>query len=306
PLRRDIGRPHATAGIAPVAASALRAISPAMALLIVGAILVISAVIMVATEMWDTMAPGARLATVALPMALCYGAAAFVRSRGLTSERVAAVLALVGGCLAPFAAWIALGMTAPIEAFDRDLAMWIAVATAIGLVVQLATLAWLNNAVLTAPPSVSFVWLLAVLIEHTWPKSGSGAPVSSAIAVAGLALTIAGYAYARRGKPGHAIAPNIIGAVACLMGVTVLGAEVGSAWNVVAIVLPLVLILAASRAPFRPHLWAGAAFLVINIFRVGFSEFSETAGLPLTLLGCGLASLLTGYVVHRVRREYAG
>jgi hypothetical protein len=272
-----------------------------MALLIVGGILVLSAVVLVASETWDEFTPGLRLAIVALPMALCYAAALGLRARGLAAEWITSSLAFVGACIVPFAAWLAICL-GPMGHDTTAGAM--ALAAAIGLVAQVATAILLRAPALTLPPSLTLVWLAGTLAEFLWASSGSGTRISASIACAGLVLTALGYRLGRTGLNGHAIGPNVIGALAALLGLTVLAAEHEGIWDVVSIGVPAMLIVAAPLRPFRPHLWAGALFLVVGIFRFGLSHFADSAGLPVTLLGCGLASLLIGYVVHRVRKEH--
>jgi hypothetical protein len=304
-FRRDLDGSTDGAKVSRQGILGLRALSPSMALLIVGGILVVSAVVMAATQLWDTLTPLGRLSVVAVPAALAYGSAAYLRARRMVGDWLVTGLALVGSCLAPFVVWLALGMSEPMAPEERRLAFFGALATGTGLIIQLATLAWLRAAPLTIPASLDLVFCAGWLAEATVPERGSGAHVSLAFMAAGAVLMAAGQVLMRRGLPRHAIAPNGIGVAVALFAMTVLGAEHHGPYNVLSLIVPVGLIFAACSPALRVYLWAAAAFLVINIFRVGLSEFAQTAGLPVALLGCGLASLLTGYVVHRVRHEYA-
>lgn len=304
-LRGDI----TTSAAAPDARPAPRwpgaALTPSMALLLIGGILVVSAIVMVVTELWDGLSPSGRFAVVAVPAALFYACAASFRIRKLTSDWVAASFALIGACMAPFVVWLALGMTLPMDAGHAAEAGWVAIAAGVGLVVQIATLAWLRSAALTVPPSIALVWLAASLAEWLWSGSSSGAHVSVAVIVAGVLLMGAGQAFVQRGCRRHALAPNFVGVAVALFGITVLAAEQKSLYEALSLAAPIGLIVAACRPRFRPYLWAGAVFLVINTFRVGLSQFGTTLGLPIALLMSGLVTVVIGYVVHRVRKEYA-
>ncbi len=280
------------------------ALTPSMALLLIGGLLVISAVVMVATELWDDLIPAGRFAVVAVPAALMYLSAAFLRLRRMTSDWVPAAFALVGAGMAPFAVWLALGMTKDFVP-EKDMAMWVAIASGVGLAVQLATLAWLRAPALTVPPSATLIWLAGSLAEWLWPHNPSGEPVSVALVLSGVLLMVAGQAFGRYGHARHAIAPNAVGVAIAMCGLTVLAAEQKGLYDALALAAPIALIVAACKPQYRPYLWAGAAFLVVNTFRFGLSRFATTLGLPIAVMMCGLVSMIIGYVVHRVRKEYA-
>ncbi len=304
-LQADVGSatPKSTARIARMRHGAL---SPATALLVIGGILVVSAVVMVATELWDDMMPFGRFAVAALPAALCYGAAALLRSRRMASDRWIGGLSLIGSCLAPFVIWLAFGMTEEFEP-RGSLAGWVSLAAALGLVIQIATLAWLRYAALTLPPSAGLVFLAGSLAEWLDIGSRAGERTPLALTLAGVALMACGQTFMSRGQHSHAGAPNAIGVAAAMVGLTVLGAESNgrAVYEIISLLAPLALIFAACTRRFRVYLWAGAAFLVINTFRVGLSHFGSSLGLPIVLMMCGSASILIGYVVHRVRKDFA-
>ncbi len=282
----------------------IRAFTPSMAFLLIGAILVVSSVVMLVTHFWEEMGGYDRLAVVGLPAIISYAVAEWTRRRHTGSPWVQALFATVGSCLAPFVVWLAL--RAPGSAEDlqqRDVAYLVSLATAGGLLLQLSAIVRFGFAILTLPASVTFVWMAGATSEYFWAHSRNGVAVAAALAVAGVLLMAWGQGFTRQGLTWHARAPQLVGALALLFGFTVLGAEVGSAADWWAIAVPLLLILSASRPQFAPHLWPAAVFLVINIFRIGLERFADSAGLPVTVLLCGLASMAVGYVVHRVRRE---
>lgn len=291
PARAD--RPHG-----------LAVFTPAMALVVVGGILVVCAVVLVVAQFWEDLGPVGRFATVGMPMLALYAAAIALRRTGRAEQWLSDGFALIGACLAPFAAWLALGMARSMpEADSPEGAGWMALATGIGLLVQLITARAFRGAALTLPPSASLLWLAVALPSAFMPDRYSGYATSWSIAGAGLLLMAAGQVLIAAGLSRHAIAPNLLGVVGFLMGVSVVAAEYEGAAYLVAIAVPLALVLFASNARLRLYLWPAAVFLVFNIFHAGFAQFEESAGLPITLLGCGLASLAVGYLVHRVRKD---
>jgi len=139
--------------------------------------------------------------------------------------------------------------------------------------------------------------------ECVWHNATSGAPISIAIALSGALLMVCGHVFDLRRFQNYGRWPHLIGVVALLLGFSILGTELGALWDLIAALVPLALILAASRRRFAVYLWPAAVFLVISIFRIGAQRFADTAGVPLTLLVCGVASMVVGYVVHRVRDQ---
>jgi hypothetical protein len=304
-LLDDLGSAEAPSEVGGSGRLASRVFSPAMALVAVGGILVVGAVVLIAAQLWDELAPAGRFSTVGVPTLLLYGIASYLRATNRTARWFADGLALIGACLVPFAIWLALGMTRDMpDPGSSEATGWLALATGLGLIVQLATAASYRGPALTLPPSCSLIWLTVTLPPALMAPKTSHA-TSWALTVAGLVLMGVGQVLTASRRHGHALAPHLLGAVAALFGVTVLAAEHEGGVYAAAIGAPLALVLAASHPLMRIYLWPAAVFLVINIFHVGFAHFQESAGLPITLLGCGLASLAAGYVVHRVRKEYA-
>ena len=281
------------------------ALSPSMALLLIGGILVVSAVVMVATELWEDLTPAGRFAIVAVPTLLFYCFAAILRARRMTSEWVSGALALIGACMAPFAVWLALGMTLSITS-DRSMASSVSTAAGVGLVIQIATLGWFRSALLTVPPSVTLVWFAASVAEWLQPHRSADSPTLAVVILSGMCLMAAGQAFIRRGYVRHAVAPNAVGVGVAMLALTVLASNDQGLYDALSLAAPMALIIAACKPQFRSYLWAGAVFLVINTFRFGLSHFATTLGLPIAVMMCGLVTIVIGYVVHRVRNEYSG
>ncbi len=305
-LLDDIGATDAMPGAPGSGRLASRVFTPGMALLVVGGILVVGAVVLIVAQLWDSLSPAGRFRTVGVPVLLLYGVGAYLRRTRLAAKWLSDGLVLIGACLVPFALWLAFGMTRNMPEPDSYAgAGWVALATGLGLLVQAGTAAAFRGPALTFPPSCSLVWLAVTLPSAFSYRHGADHATPWALTAAGLALMAIGQGFAASRRHTHALAPHLLGSIAALFGITVLAAEHEGGVYAAAIAAPLALVLAASHPRFRIYLWPAAVFLVLNIFHVGFAHFEKSAGLPITLLGCGLASLVAGYVVHRVRREYA-
>jgi hypothetical protein len=277
--------------------------TPAMALLLIGAILVVCAVVILVASVWEGIGGLGRLTVVALPAVLSYGIGGWLERRDAASPWVVSLLGMVGSSIAPFAVWLAIGAAVGTNPRGDEDACRVAIAAFGGLVIQVAALAWLRSAVLTAPAAITTVYMAGAIGECVWPNARSGAPISIAIALSGAVLMVCGQVFDLRRLENYGRWPHLIGVVALLLGFSILGTELGALWDVLAALVPLVLILAASRPRFAVYLWPAAVFLVISIFRIGGQRFADTAGVPLTLLLCGVASMVVGYVVHRIRNQ---
>jgi hypothetical protein len=286
-------------------------IGPGIMLLVIGAILVASAVAMVATQLWDTIGGAGRVAAIWLPTLALYGAGGALGRRG--SGRIpSAALLFFGAAIVPFAVWV-LASEAPMPldlccsalgVVDHGLARALAVAVTT-FAVHAATLARFRHAVLTLPASGSWLAILPIAAEGCFPDARHGAYISVGLLAAGLALMGAGQAADRRGFPMHAVAPDVLGSMAAMMATTIIGADLGGAWEVLAGSAPLALIAAGCDPRRQRYLCAGTLFLILNIFRIGVERFGHSAGMPVALLVCGSLTIAVGLMVHRIRKEYA-
>jgi len=121
----------------------------------------------------------------------------------------------------------------------------------------------------------------------------------------GLLLMGVGLYHAQRQQPTYAAMPDLVGTFTALGALVFLGADGHQPeWEVLALLASLGAIVASVYRKNQTYLFAGAIYLMINIFWIGFEYFENTAGLPLTLLVCGGLSMALGYGVHRVRKEY--
>lgn len=277
--------------------------NPAAALLLIGGILAISAIILILGNIWENMTPWGRFAVVAAPMVLLYLTGAFLRRTQLVSPWFSDGLFFIGGSLAPFAVYLAFAMVRRIPSLADEPTVWHVTAVATGLVVQVATAMFVKGPSLTLPPSLSAFWL-----TFLWPTAFFGERIGERVIpwmlmLTGAALIAAAQVLYSRGLVRHAPLPSYVGAVALPLGSIILAAQVRGGAFIVSILIPLVMVLAGSLHRLRVLLWPAAVFLVVSIFHAGFEYFRKSVGLPLTLLGCGFLSLIAGYAVQRVQRS---
>lgn len=280
--------------------------SIAMAFMVVGGILVVTAAVIVLSQLWETFTDFGRFAVVATPAVLLYIIAAVLRRKRMVATWMCDGLTLIGSQLTPFVVWLALDVLLEIPApGERGTALWQCLAVGVALVLQTVTAVLVRSAVLTLPSTISVIWLAGALVDGLREATAGHTGIYHGVAfvVAGIVLMAAGQVLMHYRLPRHAVAPNLGGSITMLMGLTNLGTDYKRAMSFVALLTPLTMILLASRDRMRPYLWPAAVFLVVNIFVLGVEHFRESVGLPLTLLGCGLVSLLAGYIVQRVQHS---
>jgi len=284
-----------------------RGFTPAMALVLVGGILVVCAAVLAMASLWESLTQWARFGVVGMPTILLYAAGIALRRTRLTSLWLSDGLTLIGAFLVPLAVWLLLGLFVELPNPGGDAAVsWLSVTGGVSFVLQASTAAGTRAPIHLLPPSLTLLWLALIL-----PITLLGEPrgenwIPWAILGAGLFLLMTGRLFHRSGHTAHSLIPNIVGALALPFGGTILAAKYEGAFFAIAIVIPLTQVLLASVPSLRAMLWPGAVFLIFNIFHIGLARFQHSVGLPLSLLGCGLASLLVGYLVHRIQRDSGG
>jgi hypothetical protein len=274
--------------------------TPGMVLLYLGGILILTAVIIVASDVWKELGKEGRLAIVAVPVAALYGMGAYLFRLDM-GRRVTGTVLLLFACLAAPAVFflavdLLLGGTGGGEAYVT--------VTAATLVLHAVTLAAFRSPVLTIPYPFSLIWLMGSVGDAVAPRSSEMA-VWVAVLLGGLALMALAIVTRLQGKPSYAAMPDVVGTFTALFALTALG-EGGhrAAWEAVAILACLAAIAASVFRKSQVYLVAGSLVLMVNILAVGFELFANAVGLPITLLVSGTLIILAGYAVQRVRHEY--
>jgi len=253
---------------------------------------------------WVGLGPSGRFALVLLPTVALYYVGVYLH---LTERqrRAAADQVLFAACLlVPWTLLLGALWVAPDSALDPGV-LW--VIAAVTLAIHLGTLYRFPSQLLTIAYPLTLIWLAMETVAVVTPEghSLSSNGVGGALLASGLVLLAAGIYHAQQQKPAYALAPDVVGVLALLIGLATLGADGHHpGWEFLSFVASLGLIAGSVPQKNQIYLLAGAVFLTINIFWIGFEYFGESAGLPLTLLICGALSMAAGYMVHRVRKEH--
>ncbi len=253
---------------------------------------------------WPDLGPSSRFALVFLPTVTLYYVGVRLHLKERERQATADVMLLAGGLLAPWTLLQAALWVSPDNALEPA-ALWII--AAVTLAIHVETLHRFPSPLLTILYPFTVIWLAMETAAVATPEghSLSSSGVGGALLASGLVLLVAGIYHAQQQKPAYALVPDIVGVLALVIGLATLGADGHHpGWEFLSFVASLGLI--AGSVPQKNHIYllAGAIFLTINIFWIGFEYFGESAGLPLTLLICGALSMAAGYMAHRVRKEH--
>jgi hypothetical protein len=280
-------------------------LTPGLVLLFIGGILVLSAVIMLLAQSWKELGEAGRAAVGLLPTLALFGWAGYLKARAPSQRSTAALLAFFACLLTPLALWLlvdALTGGGPGDHISKDTAVFVALLT---LAVHVGALAAFRSPLLTLPYPLSALWLaIQAAVLATGPSGGAG-PAGAALILAGVLLMAAGYAAAASGRPTYAAMPDLFGSLALMSGLTTLGADGHKpGWELLMAAGSLGFVAASVWRRNQRYLLTGALFTIISVFDLGFEYFEDTAGLPVTLIVCGLLSMGVGFAVQRVRKEY--
>lgn len=274
--------------------------TPGMVLLYLGGLLILTAVLLIASDLWKDLEVWGRFEMVAVPVAALYAVGAYLFRRD-GGYRAAGTVLLLFACLGvPAVLFLGLdlwshGMAA------RDVSLIVATAT---LVVHAASLSAFHSPVLTIPYPFALIWVMWSAGDVVSERRGAHT-VLVAMLLGGLALMVLAILTRLQRKPAYAAVPEAVGTFTALIALTLLGdAGRNAGWETVAIAACLGAIAASVFRRNQIYLMAGSLLLMANILAIGFEGFEHAVGLPIALSSCGLLIIAVGYVVQRVRQEY--
>lgn len=273
-------------------------LTPGMVLLYLGGILILSAAIMLGSELWSNLDKSGHFILVLLPTLALYFGGAYLCSQS-DSRRLAGLGLLFFGCLmVPM--MLALGQSLLLG--DIHSGTGIAL---LSLVIHLTTLLVFRSPLLTIPVPMTFLWFVGAAADDATSGSGEGHAVMGSLVVAGLVL-VGIAAWLRESKlPAYAAVPEVVGVWVALGTLVILGMDGKQpGWETLSVILCLAALVASVYRRSQIYLMAGAIMLMINIFAIGFEYFGDSVGLPFTLILCGALSIGIGYGIHRVRKDY--
>lgn len=274
--------------------------TPGMVLLYLGGLLILTAVIIIASDVWKELGEGGRVAMVGVPVAALYGVGAYLFRLDM-GRRVTGTVLLLFACLAaPAVFFLAVDLILGGPG-GTEVPVIVAAAT---LVLHAATLTAFRSPVLTIPYPFSLIWLMGSAGDVVAPRSGE-MTVWVGVLLGGLALTALAIVTRLQSKSSYATMPDVVGTFTALFALTALG-EGGhrAAWETLAYLACLGAIAASIYRKSQVYLIAGSLILMLNILAVGFELFAHAVGLPITLLVSGTLIIGAGYAVQRVRHEY--
>ena len=278
--------------------------TPGMVLLYLGGILILTAALMLVSQFWQDLGRWGRFALVLMPTAGLYAYGGW-RYSAAKEGRLGALVMVFFGCLvAPLA--FGLGLDAITQGHvDSGGMVMVALAS---LALHLASLYLFRSPVLTIPYPLALLWVFGQVGDASLGSgyhSGEERLVFGCVLAGGLILVAIGAYLGQVRRHAYAAVPDLVGSFAALLSIFILGVDHHEHfWQALLIVASLGALAASVYRRNQTYLFAGAIFLMVGIFSIGFEYFENTAGLPLTLLICGALTIAVGFGVQRVRKEY--
>lgn len=280
-------------------------VTPGLVLLLTGGLLVVSAVAMLLANAWEDLGESGRAAVAVAPTFLLFAWAGWLRSRSPEQRSTTALLTLFACLLTPFALWLLLDPVFCPGTSTQAEEPLLAVTAGLSLLIDLGALAIFRSPLLTIPYPLTTIWLVIQLAVLVSTGSREAEAIGGLAIAGGACLLVAGWWATHRRRPAYAAVPDLVGSLMAMVGLNVL-ASIGdhSPLQLLMALASIGLIAASVWRRNQAYLFTGALYTVISVFVLGFEYFEDTAGLPATLIVCGLLSMGIGFAVQRVRKEY--
>ncbi len=127
------------------------------------------------------------------------------------------------------------------------------------------------------------------------------------VLVTGLSYMLLGYSFRNNSLSSFTRPLYTIGALGFLMAAFALGGfdrDTFTLWEFMFPALCFGFIFLSTMVRSNEFLFAGSFFLMVDIFKITSDYFTDSFGWPLSLILCGIALIVIGFVTLRVQKKY--
>lgn len=258
--------------------------------------------------LWDDLSALSRAAVVAVPALTLWAAGELLRRHGdRVLMRGAKVCWMVAAWLTAIAIAVTLNEWPGLELSDQWLFLWAGLGALPLAVMALLILPGLPQGLAGTTLITVVAMGISSLVAETWWTPEARLALYLPWAVAG-AIHLTAAEVARRRQAGNLVwLFNLFGAWSWLLVAFVIGAEEKRpAWETLLLFESLAIIGWSVTRQSQVLLYSGAFFLLVYITSLNFEYFSDQLGLPAALLITGVALIVIGLGVDRLRRRGTG
>jgi len=282
-----------------------RRVSPREILLYVGGLFVLMAVAFGLQVLWDEIRALGRVLLVAVPTLILWGVGEGLRRReGPLLKRGAQVLWMVAAWLSAILIAVILIEWPGLELKGEWLVLWASLGALPLAVIALLALPGFPQGLAAAVLASGVAMGTSSVVGGTWGEV-RWALYLPWVVIGAVELAAAEVAR-RRGEGSLIWLFNLFGAWSWLLQAQFisLGGRL-PAWEALLLMESVLFIAWSVARQSQALLYSGALFLFLGIVQINFEYFGERVGLPVALLITGVALIVIGLGVDRLRRREA-